>query len=169
MVSERLDARCLSLPSIVEVAHLDIRQIPLERTRALRQRVLRPHMTLEQLARHEGPDAYAVGAFMGDALVAVGFVAPDVSDPGSWRVGGMAAAPDWRGRGAGTRLLHALVGHATERGATRIWCNARLPARSLYERAGFEVISKEFDVPEIGPHLVMERRPPRAPATSARS
>jgi predicted GNAT family N-acyltransferase len=39
-----------------------------------------------------------------------------------------------------------------------VWCNARVRARSLYERAGFTVVSEEFDVPEIGPHLVMECR-----------
>jgi predicted GNAT family N-acyltransferase len=37
-----------------------------------------------------------------------------------------------------------------------VWCNARTPARSLYERAGFTVASDEFELPEIGPHLVME-------------
>jgi predicted GNAT family N-acyltransferase len=28
----------------------------------------------------------------------------------------------------------------------------------LYERAGFHVTSEEFELPEIGPHLVMERK-----------
>jgi ribosomal protein S18 acetylase RimI-like enzyme len=70
----------------------------------------------------------------------------------------MATVPAARGRGAGTAVLDALIAHASARGASRIWCNARLPARSLYERAGLGVVSERFELPEIGPHYVMERR-----------
>lgn len=133
-----------------------IRPIPVEQTRALRQRVLRPHQSLEELATHEPPDSYAIGAFEGGELVSVGFVARE-GEPGSWRVRGMATATHARGRGAGGAVLAALVQHATQNGATRLWCSARLRSRSLYERAGFAVASEEFDLPEIGPHLVMER------------
>jgi len=133
-----------------------VREIPVAATRELRQAILRPHQTLEELAAHEPPDAHAVGAFHGDQLVAVGFVAPD-GNPGSWRVRGMATRPDARGRGAGSAVLAALVGHATGEGATRIWCNARKPAVSLYARAGFRIASEEFEPPDIGPHFMMER------------
>jgi GNAT superfamily N-acetyltransferase len=134
-----------------------VREISLVETRPLRHAVLRPHETVESLAAHEPPDAFAVGAFDGGALIAVGFVAPD-GEPGAWRVRGMATAPDARGTGAGSAILDALVQHATDRGASRVWCNARTPARSLYERAGFRAISQEFDLPDIGPHFVMERK-----------
>lgn len=133
-----------------------VREIPIADTRPLRQAILRPHQTLEDLAGHEPPDAFAVGAFLDDRLVAVGFVAPD-GEPGAWRVRGMATVPEARGRGAGRAVLDALVTHARGRGATRLWCNARTPARSLYERAGFAVASDEFELPQIGPHFLMER------------
>jgi GNAT superfamily N-acetyltransferase len=138
------------------VAELEVREIPIAATRALRQAVLRPHQTPDELASHETPDAFAVGVFAADALVAVGFVGPE-GGPGAWRVRGMATVPEARGRGAGAAVLDALVDHALEQGATRIWCNARTPARTLYERAGFCVASDEFELPEIGPHYVMER------------
>lgn len=134
-----------------------IRPVALAQTRALRQALLRPHETLAQLAAHEPADAFAVGAFDGDALVAVGYVARD-GGPGDWRIRGMATAADARGRGAGTAVLDALLRHAAAEGAGRIWCNARTPARSLYERAGLRVVSDEFELPMIGPHLVMELR-----------
>jgi ribosomal protein S18 acetylase RimI-like enzyme len=125
-------------------------------TRPLRQAVLRPHQALGDLAASEPPGAFAVGAFGdGGELVAVGLVGPD-GEPGSWRVRGMATAPDARGRGLGTAVLDALLEHATAHGARRVWCNARTPARSLYERAGFRAVSEEFELPDIGPHLVME-------------
>jgi ribosomal protein S18 acetylase RimI-like enzyme len=112
-------------------------------------------MTLDELAGHEPPDSFAVGAYEGDALVGVGLVGPD-GGPGAWRIRGMATEPAARGRGAGTAVLAALVAYAAEHGATRVWCNARIGARSLYERAGLHVVSEEFEVPKIGPHYVME-------------
>jgi len=90
-------------------------------------------------------------------VVAVGFVCPD-GKPGEWRVRGMATAPEQRGRGIGAAILDALVEHARSQGATRVWCNARTPALRLYERAGFERESGEFEIPGIGPHFVMARR-----------
>ena len=132
-----------------------IREVPIAQTRALRQAVLRPTDTFEALAGHESPRAFAVGAFERERLLAVGFVAPE-GGPGSWRVRGMATVPEARGRGIGTAVLDALVTHAIDEDATRIWCNARTPAVPLYERAGFRVASEEFELPEIGPHFVME-------------
>ena len=86
----------------------------------------------------------------------MGLIGPQGA-PGSWRVRGMATAPHARGRGAGTAVLGALLDHAAAEGAARVWCNVRIGARSLYERAGFHVSSEEFALPETGPHLVMER------------
>src|SRR3954447_14789600 len=154
----RCSSSCIQFMSAIrtiQMMAIRVEELPMEATRPLRQSVLRPHQTLEDLAAHESSDAWAVGAFDGDDLVSVGFVAPD-GEPGAWRIRGMATVPEARGRGAGTAVLEALVEHARENGATRIWCNARVPARSLYERAGFVVTSDEFELPEIGPHYVME-------------
>jgi GNAT superfamily N-acetyltransferase len=136
---------------------LQIRAVDPALTRPLRQRVLRPHESLEELASHEPPGVHAVGAFAGDELVAAGFVCPD-GGPGEWRVRGMATDERFRGQGAGAQILAALVDHARDQGATRVWCNARTPALSLYERAGFAKESDEFQIPGIGPHFVMARR-----------
>jgi ribosomal protein S18 acetylase RimI-like enzyme len=143
------------------MTELLVRAVSLESTRALRQSVLRPHEAVAGMVSSESSDAFAVGAFDGEELVSVGLIAPD-GKPGGWRIRGMATAPGARGRGAGAGVLDALLRHALAAGAQRIWCNARKPARRFYERAGFRVISEEFDLPMIGPHLVMELRPARA-------
>jgi ribosomal protein S18 acetylase RimI-like enzyme len=143
------------MSSAPHAPRLAIRPVPPALTRTLRQAVLRPHQTVEELAAHEPPGAFAVGAFEGDELVSVGLVGPE-GGRGAWRVRGMATAPHARRRGAGRAVLDALVRHATSHGATRVWCNARTPARSLYERAGFTAVSDEFELPDIGPHFVME-------------
>jgi GNAT superfamily N-acetyltransferase len=137
---------------------LDVRSIPLAETRALRRDVLRPYMTVDELAEHEPSEAVAFGVFQGDDLVAVGLVGPEGDELGDWRIRGMATAPHARGRGAGSKVLQALVQHATGHGATRVWCNARTPARTLYEREGFTATSDEFETPRIGPHYRMELR-----------
>jgi GNAT superfamily N-acetyltransferase len=133
-----------------------VREVSLEQTRVLRQAILRSHEAVEDLAAHEPADGFALGAFDREALIAVGFIAPD-GESGAWRVRGMATAPRARGKGAGTAVLQALVRHAEACGASRVWCNARVPARSFYERAGFRVVSEEFEIPQIGTHVVMER------------
>ena len=53
-------------------------------------------------------------------------------------------------------MLGALLAHARAAGATRIWAQVRAPARTLYARAGLAVVSEEFELPQIGPHVVME-------------
>jgi GNAT superfamily N-acetyltransferase len=136
---------------------LRAREVPIAQTRALRQAILRPHEAVDDLGADEPSDGFAVGAFDGDALIAVGFIAAD-GEPGAWRIRGMATEPDARGKGAGTVVLQELLDHAARAGATRVWCNARVPARSFYERAGFRVVSEVFELAHIGPHVVMERR-----------
>lgn len=86
----------------------------------------------------------------------MGLIGPE-GDPGWWRVRGMATMPTARRRGAGTAVLSALLDHARAHGARGVWASVRVPARSLYERAGFVTASEEFEPPHIGPHVIMNR------------
>jgi GNAT superfamily N-acetyltransferase len=148
--------RAAAVIPCLKMLQIQVREISLAETRALRREVLRPHASLEALASHEPAGSVAFGAFEGDELVAVGLVGRDGAAPEHWRVRGMATRPDARGRGAGSAVLQALVQHAVAHGATRVWCNARTRARTLYERVGFVVASEEFEPPDIGPHYRME-------------
>ena len=121
-------------PTLSVVQQRDLRSIPLAETRALRRDVLRPYMTVDELATPQPGSAVAFGVFEADELVAVGLVGPE-GEPGDWRIRGMATAAHARGRGAGTKVLQALVQHAIDNGATRLWCNARTPA-ALAVRTG---------------------------------
>ena len=60
----------------------------------------------------------------------------------------------WRGHGVGSSLVKACL-EISGRRIADIWCNARLVAVPLYKRLGFEEVGTPFDIPGIGPHVVM--------------
>jgi len=132
--------------------------------RPLRHAVLRPGGPADQ-ARYPGDDdprsAHAAVRDRAGTVTAVGTVLPEAPawapDRAAWRIRGMAVAPDRRGQGLGTRVLAALVAHAAGHGGGLVWCNARVRARRLYERGGFEGEGPVFELPGIGPHLTMTR------------
>jgi ribosomal protein S18 acetylase RimI-like enzyme len=138
-------------------------QVAPEALRPLRQAVLRPHQRAEDLV-YEGdalPGALHLGAREGPGgpVVASASITPEPhpSAParGDWRLRGMAALPEVRGRGVGAALLERCLEHARASGGRRVWCNARTPVQGFYELAGFTVEGDVFDLPVIGPHVVM--------------
>jgi GNAT superfamily N-acetyltransferase len=132
-------------------------------TRPLRRAILRPHQAEHELVYpgDDDPQAFHATAVAAGEVVGVASVAPEAhsSDPrpGDWRLRGMATVPAVRGTGAGQALLDACVAAAGARGARRVWCTARVPAAGFYERFGFAVEGDVFEVPMIGPHVVMSR------------
>jgi predicted GNAT family N-acyltransferase len=137
-----------------------VERVDPEVVRPLRQRVLRPHQTVAEqvFAGDDDPRAAHFAAYDDDGVViGIASMTPE-GGPGAFRVRGMATDPErGRGTGAGGALLMACLDHARAAGATRVWCNARTPARGFYERHGFVAQGEEFELPDIGPHLVMSR------------
>ena len=141
------------------------RPVAAERTRPLRQAVLRPHQAAEELVfpGDDGDATLHVGAFRGadDELLAVGSIyhepLPDDAADGDWRIRGMAVRPDQRRTGCGRIVLEAALAHARARGGSRVWCNARTPALPFYRACGFEAVGDEVELPGIGPHRRMWR------------
>ena len=129
--------------------------------RPLRLRVLRPGGPPDAVVWPGDDDPRAVHlAVRGGAAGAVVAVAsllpephPDAPAPGDWRIRGMATAPERRRRGLGGLLVDACVAHARNADAQRLWCNARIGAVALYERAGFVRETGVFLAEGIGPHV----------------
>jgi GNAT superfamily N-acetyltransferase len=139
-------------------------QVDAEVGRALRMSVLRPHEPAGRpmYGREQEPSTLHFAAVgRAEAVLAVGSVMPEEHPrdprPDDWRIRGMATRPELRGRGMGSAVLAAIEGAAGERGARRLWCNARTGARRFYERAGFAAEGREYEIEGIGAHFLMSK------------
>ncbi len=84
-----------------------------------------------------------------------------------YQLRGMAVAEGKQGQGIGKELLlaiHAWADTPTTRPAWQedrtlsdLWCNAREPAIGFYGKNGWKPIGDLFDIPNVGPHIVMWR------------
>jgi GNAT superfamily N-acetyltransferase len=153
-----------------------VESVPAAATYPLRQRVLRPKRPKtdvtwaednDELAAHFAARDTRTGAIVGtasvwpedppwptDRLVAEGAVPDRVRH---WRLRGMATEQRLRGQGIGTQLLDTLIAYVAAHGGGLLWCNARVPAKGLYERGGFRQEGEPWVDAEIGPHVVMWR------------
>jgi GNAT superfamily N-acetyltransferase len=141
---------------------VDIRRVGLENTLALKQRVLRPHQTIDELAREcaDLADLTCFAAVEDGHVIGIATVhreaapwAPD--DAPAWRLRSMATEDGRRGGGIGAAALAAAVDHVRSQGGGLLWCNARTPAVSFYERAGFRTRGEPWVDAAIGPHIAM--------------
>jgi predicted GNAT family N-acyltransferase len=131
---------------------------------ALRQAVLRPGLPREASVYDVDalPTTRHLVAVDGDARVvgcATIFPEPFEGRDDAWRLRGMAVAPGLRGAGVGRKILAAIDRMMRDRTPVPLlWCNARVAAIGFYQRCGWTIVSGEFDVPGIGPHVNMTRQ-----------
>ncbi len=136
-----------------------IQPITAEQTYALRHSVLWPDKPLSFVKVDDDDTGYHFGAFCGEVLVAVIslFMGADTIPPvaGSPAAGSpvarfrkFATHPDWQRQGIGTQLLSRVIAEATGRGASLLWCDARLASADFYRKFGMQ---PEGDVFHKGP------------------
>jgi len=123
---------------------------------ALRFRVFCGEQGVDRSADQDGRDDEAIhlvalerGRVVGTCRLLV--------EAGTARLGRNAVASESRGRGVATALLRAADGVAAEAGADRIRLHAQLPARALYERAGYVSDGGTF-LEEGIEHVTMEKQ-----------
>ncbi|HEX7737499.1 MAG TPA: GNAT family N-acetyltransferase [Ktedonobacteraceae bacterium] len=141
---------------------IELRPINASETHPLRQRILRPRQTLSECAYpyDTDPGALHIGCFLDEQLIGIGSILPDpregTSQPASWRIRGMAVQQEMRGTGAGGKILQALIDYASALALpAEIWCNGRVNVQGFYKRFGFTQQGDLFDLPDIGPHVLM--------------
>ncbi|MEL6797367.1 MAG: GNAT family N-acetyltransferase [Planctomycetota bacterium] len=145
-----------------------VERISAEDTRALRLAVLRPGQPPERVV-YPGDDlATSVHVGVRDtsgALVSVASFyrevvserAGEFAGRAGVRIRGMATLPEHRGCGYGRSLIERGLAEMSTGAGDVAWCNARTTAAGYYERVGFLVASEVFELPDIGPHVVMAR------------
>jgi len=143
------------------------RQVDVSELLELRTRILRPSFPPGALAHFDGDDELTSRHFAlfdeHDRCVAcltlMSRPTPEAPDRPAVQLRGMAVDAALQKQGLGARLLDFALGRAAVAflPARVVWCNARIRARSFYERAGFQVIGDVFEVVGVGPHVVMWR------------
>lgn len=136
-----------------------------EETRPLRQALLKQHSTLHDLMESDGdyPTAGYYAAIGGQRrILAVASARPEAppwphhaSRP--WRIRAVATVEDLRGRGIGSAVMRAVLNHIRSHGGDFAWLNGRTPARAFYHHLGFTQHGDEWNDPESGPHMTMQR------------
>jgi len=144
-----------------------VRAVPPAATYALRQRVLRPHQRVEDmgLPGDDDPSTVYLATPPDDGTVTGCLRLQPVPCPWrdesrAWQLRAMAVDEVWRGQGLGATLVAGAVDHVARAGGGLLWCNARIAARSFYERAGFVVVTEPWEEPHVGPHVGMWREVP---------
>jgi GNAT superfamily N-acetyltransferase len=151
---------------------LTVRPISARDTHDLRLRVLRPGQPPERADYQvdADPSAFHLGAFS-EVDIVVGVASlyhelfpldsrlPTYDTPHTdWRLRGMAVEPSLQGQGVGRALIDAALVALRERGATWLWCNARVTAEPFYTALGFATYGDPFEMADIGTHYLMARR-----------
>lgn len=72
------------------------------------------------------------------------------------KIGRMAVAKEWRGRGVGRAILGAAVAAASQQGMRRVYLHAQVSALGFYERQGFRAFGECFSEAGIE-HLAMDK------------
>ncbi len=85
----------------------------------------------------------------------VGCASLFVDDSDAIQLRGMAVALPWQRRGIGNRIVETAKEIAISKGKS-LWCNARFPAIGFYARQGWIQFGPFFDIPIVGPHIVMK-------------
>jgi GNAT superfamily N-acetyltransferase len=144
----------------------EIRRIAARDTVALRNAVLRPGLPPDRsiYPGDDAPDTLHLGVFLDNKLVAVATLCreplPDNEITTSWRLRGMAALPECRGRGFGKQLVERCLRYAADQGATLVWCTSRITTVPFYRALGFREYGDAFSLPQYSDALYVRMQHP---------
>ncbi len=138
-----------------------VKQITAKDTLPLRQKVLKPFLTLEECSNDKDflPDTFHFGVFQGSNLLCICSWEkenhPDFPSTNQYRLRGMATDQNSQGLGLGKILINQTLLFLKDNDCDFAWANARIKAFSFYEKLGFNFHGELFELPRIGPHKVI--------------
>ncbi len=127
-------------------------------TLSLRSQVLRNGKPLEECVFPSDLLGFHLGNFVDGKLSCIASFFPEDyedSGKGGYQLRGMATDPAYRGKGSGRELINFSKNELLAANASYIWCNARSSAVAFYSKLGFEMISTEFEIRDLGIHYTM--------------
>ena len=110
----------------------------------------------------ELPSTHHFGCFLDNQLIGVVslFEAENLNlgEGKSFQIRGMAVLDSHQKQGVGETLVHKAEDFCRNENATLIWFNARTSAVGFYKKMGFEIVGSEFEIKEVGPHFLMNKK-----------
>ena len=143
---------------------MKVLQIQAKDTYLIRHKMLRAEYPMEDchFEKDEDDQSFHLGAFMEGRLVSVAsfyFEGHEkIEAPNQYRLRGMATLEENQRKGLSSELLKAAFPIIKQNLCSVLWCNARVSAIGFYQKVGFEIISETFDIPDVGPHVLMKKQ-----------
>jgi GNAT superfamily N-acetyltransferase len=143
---------------------MEVVQITAEQTLPLRNDVLRPGMPLSSCF-FDGDEAARTRHFgtLDEQGAVAGVVSiyckphPELPTSYAYQLRGMATADRYRGQGIGVRLLEEVHRYLAAIECAGLWANARTEALGFYKKQGYQVMSDEFVIENVGPHYLVAK------------
>jgi S-adenosylmethionine:tRNA ribosyltransferase-isomerase len=136
-----------------------IKHVNIEQVIPLRAKILRNGIIEKSSFPHdEDETTLHFGVVENDNIVSIASLYKEnykETEGNGYRLRGMATEKNYQNKGYGNAVLNYLIEKVKELNGAYIWCNARSTAINFYLKNNFEIISDEFDMPDIGPHFVM--------------
>jgi predicted GNAT family N-acyltransferase len=82
----------------------------------------------------------------------------NLSEKNTYQLRGMAVDAVFREKKIGQQLLQYAETQLTQKKVYLIWCNVRTSANMFYLKNGYEQIGEMFDIPNVGPHVLMFKK-----------
>lgn len=104
------------------------------------------------------PGTFHLGYFQENELLSIASFHPQNQAAYSgigYQLRGMATLPRYQGKGLGNQLLNFAIVYLKGQKVNYLWCNGRKNALRFYQSIGFEIVSEEFELDNIGPHRVL--------------
>ena len=132
---------------------MEIRAIQPEDTYDIRQKVMWPDKSIDFVKVEEDKEGYHFGLFEGNELISIVSLFYK-NNEAQFRK--FATRIEYHGKGYGTELLKFVFQEAENKGAERIWCNARSNKTAFYAKFGMRETPIFFTKEGVA-YVVMEK------------
>lgn len=140
---------------------VEVKEITAEKTYDIRHRILRPNQPADA-CRYETDlldGTFHLGGFIDGTLISIAsfhkLPRSDLEGVLQYQLRGMATLEGFRKQKAGSALIRHAEERLRERRADLLWCNARTSVKEYYKRLGFSEKGDVYEIPHIGPHVLM--------------